>query len=72
MPHLRLDFAGRQTYCLCLKIDANGDWSEVYYGDFQLVELVSRRSERDNKSMIAITALTKIREAGYKISGNYR
>jgi hypothetical protein len=63
----QIGFRGEADLLLCLKIDLNGDWSEIYYGDFQPVKQASRHSARDNKSMIAISALTKIRDAGYKV-----
>lgn len=63
----QIGFRGEADLLLCLKIDLNGGWSEIYYGDFQLVKQASRHSARDNKSMIAITALIRIKEAGYKL-----
>ncbi|WP_409999287.1 hypothetical protein [Bradyrhizobium sp. SZCCHNG3015] len=54
---------------LCLKINLTGDWIEVYYGDFAPVRSVARYSARDNKHMVAISALHKIAKAGYVISG---
>ena len=63
----QIGFRGEADLLLCLKIDLNGDWSEVYYGDFQLIRQASRHSARDNKSMIAVSALTKIKEAGYRV-----
>lgn len=44
-----------------------GDWSEIYYGDFNLVKKVARYSARDNKHMAPIKALVKIRDAGYRL-----
>lgn len=64
----QIGFRGEADLLLCLKIDLNGDWSEAYYGDFQPVKQASRHSARDNKSMIAISALIKIRDAGHKVS----
>jgi hypothetical protein len=50
---------------LCLKIDLNGDWTEIFYGNFALVKNAARYSARDNKHMVAISALLKIAKAGY-------
>lgn len=63
----QIGFRGEADRLLCLKISLNGDWSEVYYGDFELVRRAARYSARDNKHMVPIAALTKIREAGYKV-----
>lgn len=62
----QIGFRGEADRLLCLKIGLNGDWSEVYYGDFELVRRAARYSARDNKHMVPIAALTKIRDAGYK------
>jgi len=43
-----------------LKIDLNGDWTEIFYGDFALVKNAARYSARGNKHMVAISALVKI------------
>jgi hypothetical protein len=50
---------------LCLKIDLNGDWTEIYFGDFELVKKAARYSAGDNKHMVPISALLKIAKAGY-------
>jgi hypothetical protein len=50
---------------LCLKIDLNGDWTEIYYGDFALVKQAARYSARDNKHMVPVSALLKIAKSGY-------
>ncbi|WP_166299110.1 DUF6998 domain-containing protein [Bradyrhizobium sp. 2S1] len=63
----QIGFRGDADLLLCLKIDLNGDWTELYYGDFKLVKQVARYSARDNKSMVAVTVLTRIRRAGYKL-----
>lgn len=63
----QIGYRGEADLLLCLKIDLNGDWTEIYYGDFQPVKQASRHSARDNKSMIAISALMRIKEAGYRL-----
>jgi len=63
----QIGFRGEADLLLCLKIDLKGDWTEIYYGEFQPVKLASRHSARDKKSMIAISALTTIKQAGYRL-----
>jgi hypothetical protein len=63
----QIGFRGVADKLLFLKIDLNGDWSEIYYGDFDLVKKAARYSARDNKHMVAITALQKIAKAGYVV-----
>lgn len=60
-----IGFRGDADMLLCLKIDLNGDWTEIYYGDFGLVKAAARYSARDNKHMVPISALIKIAKAGY-------
>jgi hypothetical protein len=61
----QIGFRGDADMLLCLKIDLNGDWTEIYYGDFALVKQAARYSARDNKHMVPISALLKIAKAGY-------
>jgi hypothetical protein len=61
----QIGFRGDADMLLCLKIDLNGDWTEIYYGDFGLVKAAARYSARDNKHMVPVTALLKIAKAGY-------
>ncbi|MBR0797981.1 hypothetical protein JQ615_21560 [Bradyrhizobium jicamae] len=65
----QIGFRGEADLLLCLKIDLTGDWTEIYYGDFGLVKNVARYSARDNKHMVPLTALRKIAEAGYVVTG---
>ncbi|MBJ7402179.1 hypothetical protein TSA1_26610 [Bradyrhizobium nitroreducens] len=65
----QIGFRGEADMLLCLKIDLTGDWTEIYYGDFALVRSVARYSARDNKHMVAISALQKIAKAGYVVNG---
>jgi|GEM_PF-2453617 len=66
----QIGFRGEADLLLCLKIDLTGDWTEIYYGDFSLVKQAARYSARDNKSMVPISVLTRLREAGYKLPSN--
>ncbi|MEZ0058110.1 hypothetical protein ABIF26_003618 [Bradyrhizobium elkanii] len=66
----QIGFRGEADLLLCLKIDLTGDWTEIYYGDFSLVKQAARYSARDNKSMVPVSVLTRLREAGYKLPSN--
>jgi hypothetical protein len=61
----QIGFRGDADMLLCLKIDLNGDWTEIYYGDLGLVKAAARHSARDNKHMVPVSALLKIAKAGY-------
>jgi hypothetical protein len=61
----QIGFRGDADLLLCLKIDLNGDWTEIYYGDFGLVKNAARYSARDNKHMVPVSVLLKIAKAGY-------
>lgn len=53
----QIGFRGDADMLLCLKIDLNGDWTEIYYGDFGLVKAAARYSARDNKHMVPVSGL---------------
>ena len=61
----QIGFRGDADLLLCLKIDVNGNWTEIYYGDFGLVKNVARYSARDNKHMVPLVALHRISKGGY-------
>jgi uncharacterized protein DUF6998 len=63
----QIGFRGDADMLLCLKIDLNGDWTEIYYGDFELVKKAARYSARDNKHMVPVSALLKIAKSGYAL-----
>lgn len=63
----QIGFRGDADLLLCLKIDLTGDWTEIYYGDFHPVKAAARYSARDNKSMVPVSVLTKIKDAGYRL-----
>jgi hypothetical protein len=62
----QIGFRGEADLLLCLKIDLTGDWTEVYYGDFSLVKQSARYSARDNKSMVPVSLLKKLKESCYQ------
>ncbi len=58
----QVGFRGTADLMLVLHVRDNGDYEVVYYGPFKPVIDASRRSERDNKNMIAISKLRKLNE----------
>src|SRR3954471_2077844 len=50
----QIGFRGDADMLLCLKIDINGGWAEIYFGDFEIVKRAARYSARDNKHMIPV------------------
>lgn len=56
----QIGFRGNADLMLVIKVTEDGDWEEVYYGDFKLVKEKSRYAARDNKHMIAISKLHTI------------
>jgi len=56
----QIGFRGTADLLLVVKVDESGSWQELYYGDFAAVQTESRRSERDNKWMIAVSKLRAI------------
>lgn len=44
-----------------LKVDDDGDWEELYFGDFDRVREIASYSARDNKYMITLSKLKKLR-----------
>lgn len=57
-----LGFRGKADKMLVIHVDDNGNWEELYYGDFDLVYKNSRLSKRDNKMMISVSKLKSIKE----------
>jgi len=53
----QIGFRGKADLMLVLHVLTTGEWEEVYYGPFNLVEAAARYSARDNKKMIALTKL---------------
>lgn len=58
----QIGFRGSADRMLVLHVDESGRHEVVYYGPFAPVLDASRRSERDNKNMIAISKLRKLHE----------
>lgn len=53
----QIGFRGEAELLLVVRVEADGDWSEVYYGPFAPVKAIARYSARDNKHMVAISKL---------------
>ena len=47
---------------LVIHVEENGNWNEIYFGDYDLVEKNSTFSARDNKRMIPILKLKRLQE----------
>jgi hypothetical protein len=59
----QIGFRGGADLMLVIKVNDDGSWEEVYYGDFKLVKEKARYSARDNKHMIAISKLRAIKKS---------
>jgi len=59
----QIGFRGKADLMLVLHVLTSGEWEEVYYGPFDLVEAASRYSARDNKKMIALSKLRAMKKA---------
>jgi hypothetical protein len=62
----QIGFRGRADLMLVIHVFDNGEWEQIYYGDFEPVLRESRHSARDNKEMIAISKLHSL-HASYGI-----
>lgn len=56
----QIGFRGDADLLLVLKVDEDGSWNELFYGDFEAVKSISTYSSRDNKHMISVSKLSKI------------
>ncbi|CAH0134479.1 hypothetical protein SRABI118_00120 [Massilia sp. Bi118] len=64
----QVGFRGNADILLVLNVTNDGNWTEMYFGPFAPVLAASRRSERDNKNMIAITKLQELQKVhGFKL-----
>ncbi len=55
-----IGYRGEADKMLVIHVQSNGDWEELYYGDFKPVKDASNFSKRDNKFTIPILKLKKI------------
>jgi hypothetical protein len=58
-----IGFRGDADLLLVLGINDDGTWKELYYGSYSLVKERARFSARDNKHMIQVKRLAKLRDA---------
>ena len=56
----QIGFRGNADLILVLFVLDDGNWKEIYFGDFEKVKAESRYSKRDNKHMIAIAKFRKL------------
>ena len=56
----QIGFRGTADLMLVIGITDDGEWSEIYYGSFEVVVDASRFSSRDNKRMISKVKLAKL------------
>ncbi len=59
-----IGFRGTADLMLVIKVDAEGEWEEIYYGDFSDVLKHARYSKRDNKHTLTISKLRQLAEEG--------
>ena len=53
----QIGFRGTADLILVIKVEADGNWTEVYYGSFESVLEGSRYSQRDNKRTMTLAKL---------------
>jgi hypothetical protein len=56
----QIGFRGEADLLLVLRVEANGQWNEVYYGSFPKAKALARYSARDNKHMVALRQLVAL------------
>jgi hypothetical protein len=56
----QVGFRGDADLLLVIHVDDDGEWEEVFFGDFSVVKTICRYSARDNKHMIAISKLKQL------------
>ena len=59
-----IGFRGEADLMLVVYVADDGEFEELYYGDFQLVKDSSSYGARDNKHSITISKLKKLKESG--------
>ena len=58
-----IGYRGEADLMLVIQIQDDGDWKQLYYGDFQQVKDVSRYSARDNKYMVSRKKLEELAQS---------
>ena len=59
----QIGFRGEADLMLVVSVADDGEFEEIYYGDFKLVKENSRYSARDNKNTITISKLKKLKNS---------
>lgn len=57
-----IGYRGEADLMLVIHVHNNGDFDEIYYGDFAPVKNASNFSRRDNKHTITITKLRRLKQ----------
>jgi hypothetical protein len=58
-----IGFRGDADLLLVIHVESNGEFEEVYFGDFNIVKTASNFSARDNKNTIPVGKLRKMNTA---------
>lgn len=63
-----IGFRGEADLLLVIKVEKDGSWTEVYYGEFAPAKALARYSARDNKHMVATRHLTGLATSAFKLT----
>ena len=55
-----IGFRGQADLMLVIYVGNDGEFSEIYYGDFAVVQANANYSKRDNKSVITVSKLRQL------------
>lgn len=55
-----IGFRGQADLMLVIYVGNDGEFSEIYYGDFAVVQANANHSKRDNKSVITVSKLKQL------------
>lgn len=55
-----IGFRGNADLMLVIYVGADGEFSEIYFGDFGIVQANASYSKRDNKSVITVSKLRQL------------
>lgn len=59
----QIGFRGDADLMLVIRVEADGQWNEIYYGSFAKAKSLARYSARDNKHMIVVKQLIALNES---------
>jgi hypothetical protein len=66
-----IGFRGKSDLMLVIYVGADGEFSEIYYGDFAIVQANASYSKRDNKSVITISKLRQLAAQNEATKGDF-